>query len=137
MFSIKINIVLEITINSSSSAGWREGIDNLKTPQNLPIKITFYFKIFCLASYFAAQGSPESNQSEKKFTLQWRNSKGKEILKENRANEERQKLYEKLKLIKFEKLSTFIWVVWLCSDNPGCMRRMRPIWLSILLAIFL
>ena len=64
--------------------------------------------MFCLASYFAAQGSPERNQSEKKFTLQWRNSKGKEILKENRANEERQKLYEKLKLIKFEKLSTFI-----------------------------
>ena len=96
----------------------------------LPTKVTFHFKIHWLASYFAVQGSPESKQREKIFMWQWKNSKEKERLKENgqRANEERWKLYENLKLIihiipqlstlkVYEFFSLCSGQLWLCETN--------------------
>ena len=47
------------------------------------MKVTFHFKISCLASYFAVHGSPK-REREKTFTWQWQNSKEKKRLKENR-----------------------------------------------------
>ena len=75
MLAIKINILPEININSSSSAEKREGTDTSKLFQNFANK-TFHFKISCLASYFEIQGSSERKR-EKTFTRQWRNSKEK------------------------------------------------------------
>ena len=111
MLAIKINIVLEININS-----WQK--KRYRWPQNsfiiLPIKVTFHFKISWLA------------------TLQF-----KEVLIENKERKnlrgsgemKRQvEVYENLRLgdyllIKFKKLSTFkiLWLVYeffnLCSGQ--------------------
>ena len=43
VLAIKINIVLEVNINSSSSADRREGTDDLKTLQNFANKSNFSF----------------------------------------------------------------------------------------------
>ena len=52
-----------------------------------------------MTSYFEIQGCPNRKQKKKTFTRQWRNSKGKERLKENERQMKRQvQVYENLKL---------------------------------------
>ena len=59
LLTVKINVVLEISINNCSSTDRGEGTSNFKTLRN-----------------------PE-REGEKTFTWQWRNSKEKERLGEN------------------------------------------------------
>ena len=103
----KINIVLEINIDSYSLADRREGTNDFKTFGTL-IKVTLHFKI----SYCNSRSA--ERKREKSFTWHWRNSKEKERLEVNGEQMKRQmeitrelKTGRQLLLAKFKKLSTY------------------------------
>ena len=94
VLAVKINIVLEISINSTSSAARRKRTDDLKLFQNFTSKSNFSFSDQ-LISYFPIQGYPEKKNKERKHLPAIR--KGKTERKWG-VNEERCKLYEDLNL---------------------------------------
>ena len=84
----KISIILEININSSSSADRGKGTSDFKILSEFyEEKLLFVLK---LAEQLLCNSRNPERKREKIFTCQWRNRKEKEILEENGQQIKRQ-----------------------------------------------
>ena len=84
LLALKIDIVLDININSYSSTDRWVGISDFKTFRTFTIKVTFHFKI----SWTATLQFKESRKKERK--VRWTHSKERERLEENECQMKRQ-----------------------------------------------
>ena len=79
LLAIKINIVLEININSSSSADREEGTNYFKTLSEFH-QLKYKLFILILADQPYCNSRNPERKREKTFTWQWKNNKEKERL---------------------------------------------------------